>query len=81
MYRRDSAQQLCAYADRHRRPPQPGHRRVRDEEAEELRRHHGDVQAVHLLLIRKGVSGFFGLQRAFKKFTGLGENAVPRCVS
>ena len=46
---RDPAQQLRAGADRHGRPPQRGHRRVRDAEAEELRRHHGDVQAVHLL--------------------------------
>ena len=53
---RDPPQQLCADADRHRRPPQPGHCRVGHEEAEELRGHHGDVQAVHLL--RRGLSCF-----------------------
>ena len=46
----DPPQQLGADADGHGRPAQRGHRRVRDAEARELRRHHGHVQAVRQLL-------------------------------
>ena len=56
----DPPQQLGADADGHGRPAQRRHRRVRDAEARQLRRHHGHVQAVRQLQGCNSIDTFFG---------------------